>query len=268
MVLDFLTKTSPIDEDDINWIFTTFAWALENFDADFFQHKTQLIVLDENFFPGSFDSVHAMANGIFERVQNYCGLAHWPFELVEPEAFEAAPVALQVSLSDGLRGQESKITPYSAGYQALPISYQAQQINKPDALAASFAHGLAQHQLHQRQIAVPGGEAYRTQATEMIAVMMGFGLLMANTAYTFRGSCASCYNPAQNRQASLPESHAVYALALFCQVKGIDHKIPLKQLKKHLRSSYKKAYKDVQKRQPGLALLGESLMHSAHECRH
>ncbi|NRB40721.1 MAG: hypothetical protein HRU20_20005 [Pseudomonadales bacterium] len=254
-MLGLFNTQAPIDEESINWIFSCFSWALENFDARFFEKNTQLILLDENFFPGSFDSVHAMASGIFARVQDYSGLQHWPFELVEPEAFQATPIMLQAALSHSPRGQKKEISAYSADYHPLPISYQPQQINKPDALAASFAHLLAQHQLFQAQIDPPGGKETLPQATEIIAVMMGFGLLMANTAYTFRGGCGSCYNPAENRQAALSENHTLYALALFCHLKGIDNKVPLKQLKKHLRGIYKRAYKDITNRQEQLQQL-------------
>ncbi|NRB42372.1 MAG: hypothetical protein HRU20_28535 [Pseudomonadales bacterium] len=252
-------RSAPIDDASIDWIFSTFSWALENFDAQYFQHNTELILLDERFFPGSFDSVHAMASGIFERVKAYSGLQHWPFELVEPESFQMQPVTLQPQLMHNKRGENTQVTAYSSDYHALNLSYQPQQINKPDALAASFAHLLAQHQLFQSQLEVPGGETYVTQATEIIAVMMGFGLLMANTAYTFKGGCGSCYNPAANRQATLSENHCIYALALFCQLKGIDNKLVLKQLKKHLRSVYKRSYRDISQRESQLEKINEAL---------
>ncbi|CAA0096732.1 Uncharacterised protein [BD1-7 clade bacterium] len=245
-------RSAPIDEFSIDWMFSTFAWALENFDAKYFQYETELILPEERFFPGSFDSANAMAKGIFESVKTHAGLQHWPFEFVEPERFLPQPVALQQQLVTGKRGGSAQVTAYNADYHPLTLSYQPQQINKPDALASSYAHLLAQHQLFQSQLAVPGGEAYTAQATEIIAVMMGFGLLMANTAYTFKGGCGSCYNAAENRQATLSENHSVYALAMFCALKGVDNKLVLQQLKKHLRPVYKRSYRDIQSREQQL----------------
>jgi len=48
-----------------------------------------------------------------------------------------------------------------------------------------------------------------------------------------------------NRQASLPELETVYALALFCVLKGSDIKPVKKALKSHLNKPFKQAYKEV-----------------------
>lgn len=247
-MIELFKKSAPIDDANVEWIFLSFSWALEHFDAQYFTEKTELILLNEDFFPGSFDSAHAMAEGIFERVKAYCGLKHWPFELVQPEHFQTQAIALQGGLNPHQRGLKANISAYSPDYQALTLSYQPQQIKNPDALAASFAHLLAQHQLFQSQLAIPGGDAYANEVTEVMAIMMGFGVFFANTAYTFRGGCGSCYNPAANRQASLSEYNCVYALALFCHLKGLEQKTVGKQLKKHLRSVFKRCYNDVSQR--------------------
>ena len=256
-------RTAPIDESSIDWMFATFAWAIEHFDAQYFQENTELVLLDERFFPGSFTSAHAMASGIFDSVKTHSGLQHWPFELIEPERFQPETIALQPRLTTSKRGEGKQLTAYSADYQPLNLSYQPQQLNKPDAMAATFAHLLAQHQLFQSQLTVPGGETYTAQATEIIAVMMGFGLFIANTAYEFKGGCGSCYNPAANRQASLPENHCVYALAMFCALKGVDNKLVLKHLKKHLRGVYKRSYRDITSRDQQLAQLKAAVAKAA-----
>jgi len=76
---------------------------------------------------------------------------------------------------------------------------------------------------------------------------MGFGVLFANSAYTFRGGCGSCYNASANRQASLSENEILFALAVFCHLKKIDTKRANQGLKKHLKSSFTIARRQVEK---------------------
>jgi len=45
---------------------------------------------------------------------------------------------------------------------------------------------------------------------------------------------------------ALPNWTRVFALALFCQLKGIGYKEATRHLKKHLRRSYKKAVKQIE----------------------
>jgi len=54
--------------------------------------------------------------------------------------------------------------------------------------------------------------------------MIGYGVLLANSAYTFGGGCGSCYNATANRQPALTKLENVFALALFYQLKGIGFK--------------------------------------------
>jgi hypothetical protein len=80
---------------------------------------------------------------------------------------------------------------------------------------------MTQHLVAQSQLVPIGGENYFAEATEIVAVFMGFGILMSNSAYTFRGSCGRCYNADANRHASLSEDKMIFALAIFCRLKGI-----------------------------------------------
>ncbi len=47
--------------------------------------------------------------------------------------------------------------------------------------------------------------------------------MFANSAFTFRGSCGSCYNPNATRDTYLSEQEATYALAIFAVLKGITY---------------------------------------------
>ncbi|MBQ0729368.1 MAG: hypothetical protein KBT75_01635, partial [Oleispira antarctica] len=132
--------------------------------------------------------------------------------------------------------------------QPLFVFYNLQQTLKPEDLSASYAHVIAQHLIIQSKEQPPGGNQFFAEASEILASMMGFGVLLSNSAYTFRGGCGSCYNAMANRQPALTELDSVFTLALFCRLKGIRYQEATRHLKKHLCVSYKQAIKQIDQR--------------------
>lgn len=278
----FLKKGPLIDENNADFIFATVAWVLQNFDHDEFFNRTRLVAPSNEFFPGRVNSVDEKAQNIFQHTLRYTGLRHWPFELksmieratnsacqVQPmpqaelalikrDSFPQVPALNeQANKSAGKQTeQENKqgINEYGKPVlviktaQPLFVFYDPQQTLKPEDLSASFAHIIAQHVIIQSGLAPVGGQQFFAEASEVLASMMGFGVLLTNSAYTFRGGCGSCYNAMANRQPALTELDSVFTLALFCQLKGIGYKEATGDLKKHLRGSYKRAVTQIDQR--------------------
>jgi hypothetical protein len=242
-----------IDSSSADWIYETFEWALLNFDIQEFYQRSELVLPTNDFFPGSVDSVHAKAENIFGHTLKYTGLTHWPFRLEAPEIFKNLP-AHQIALTSIERNSVQVMLPVSYE-QPLSLTYNPQQTLKPEDLSSSFAHMIAQHMLLQSHKLPPGGVDYLTEGSEILAVFMGFGVMLTNSAYTFRGGCGSCYNAQANRVASLSENELVFALALYCRLKGIENSHAAAYLKKHLKSNYKRACKQIDKRPEILAKL-------------
>ena len=238
-----------ISSDSAEWIMTCFDWIITQFDKRRFIEETSLILPNSEFFPDKANELHQMATHIGERVINYAGLSHWPFQLVPPTEFSAEPPLLlgldchsRSQVADSIKVMDLTSPNTSP---ALVLSYASSQMKKPEDFVAGFAHLVAQHYLLQSQQLPPGGQEYFVEATEVIAVFMGFGVMLANSAYTFRGGCSRCYDPAANRQAALSEHEVVYALALFCLLKEIPARQALKALKPYLRPAYKRAVKQI-----------------------
>lgn len=245
-----------IETSSADWIYDTFEWAIQNFDKKEFFQRSQLIQPTNEFFPGSVDSVHAKAENIFRHTLKYAGLEHWPFRLQSPEVFENLPVQ-QMALIDVERNSCDEVLPVAMYERPFNITYNRQQTLKPEDLSSSFAHIIAQHLMLQSHQLPPGGVDYLIEGSEITAVYMGFGVMLANSAYTFRGGCGSCYNAQANRQASLSESEIVFSLALYCRLKEIPDPQVFACLKKHLKSDYKQACKQIDKRPEVLARLLE-----------
>ena len=246
-MLNFFKIKPLLTDEDALWILSTFHWALAEFDSEEFFQRTQLIEPSDKFFPGAVDSHQAMASTVFSATLKYTGLSHWPIQLVHPAAFNSQPPPrLNIDFSRPIKRNSStkSINPLPSELP-LAITYNINQTLKPVDLNASFAHYISQHLVAQSQLVTIGGKKYFAEATEIVAVFMGFGILMENSAYTFRGSCGRCYNAHANRHASLSEDKMIFALAIFCRLKGIKSDSVNIHLKKYLRRYFKQAIKQI-----------------------
>jgi hypothetical protein len=248
MLLGFLNSKPLLDEDSTLWLFDAFAWSLRNFDAAVFSRETRLILPTNQFFPGRESNAHGMANLILEKVKIHAGLNHWPCRAVDANTVSEIPIPSMIK--DPLRGSKCVAIEPAEERDKLIIPYHPSQLGKPQGLIASYAHLLARYLAQTAMELPPGGERFLPQATELLAVFMGFGIMIANSAYTFRGACGSCYNPLAERAASLSQDEATYALAIFCALKKIPDKEVLPHLKNYLRPVFKKAVKEIREKRP------------------
>ncbi len=169
-------------------------------------------------------------------------MERWPLALVEASCYQQVATP-KLSFSGQLRG--SDITVLNPENSTLPVVFNPAQLNQPQDMIAFYVQQLASMLIQQKQLLPPGGQECLPQAIEVLACVMGFGVMFANTAYQFKGGCGSCYNSRANRQAALPENDSVYCLALFSVLKSIPAKQVTPHLKKHLRSSFKTMVKEI-----------------------
>lgn len=235
-----------ISNEAADWIDECAEWTIGQFGAEAFWQHTELVLPDATYFPQKVSGPEPMAQYILARVAELSGVAHWPWQLCDARiASPAAPPLLETETHQRFVRGNPPVVPTPTFLQ---VPYITDQISKPQDLIASIAHTCAQHMLWQSQQTPPGGRDYFEQAAEVLALFSGFGIMLANSAYTYRGSCARCYNPRANRQASLSESESVYALALFCHLKKEPAKTVFKYLKPHLKNSFKLASKQIKNR--------------------
>ncbi|SCZ64168.1 hypothetical protein [Thiohalomonas denitrificans] len=250
-----LFRSEPLlDEASIWWLFDVYAWALKNFGSDVFYQETVLVVPTNEHFPGREQSVHGMAQLIFEQVRQHAGLSHWPARLVEPERFDpdARP---RLALQGAIRGGKG-ISPEVSEGESLVFTYDPNLIGNPQALIATFVHNFAHFLGSMADEEPPGGRENWPHLTEVLGVFMGFGLMLANSAFKApAGGCGSCAGPAAERTSFLSQYDMTYALALFAVLKGIPNKEVLRHLKKPLRPFFKRAVKDIKDRADALEML-------------
>lgn len=236
-----LFKPKPLlAEQEQQWLIDTFIWALKNFDAEFFAQHTRVVLPTAEFFPESVSSIEEMATKVFTRVIDYAGMQTWPIQLVAPQQLKPQ-VFPHFEFSKQIRGADSQLI--VPPHHVINISFNPNQINQPQDLVASFAATLATILIHHVGVLPPGGKDYLPQATDALSCFLGFGVMMSNTAYQFKGGCGSCYNPYANREAALSETHTVFIHALVSYFKQDTHS--KKHLKPHLRGQFKKAQKVI-----------------------
>ncbi len=195
-----------------------------------------------------------MAQIIFDKVKDYAALKHWPCRLSTEQSCATQPA--RVIISGALREINGVEPAYVAYEDRLTILYDPRQVRNPEAIIASFAHTLSHYLGTMAKDTPPGGEENWPHITEILSVFMGFGLMFANSAFVYRNvTCGSCQPATVNRTAYLSQYDITYALAIYCVLKDIPVRTAVANVKKTLRSYFKKAYKDVKKRQPELETL-------------
>lgn len=241
---NWLAPQQLVSDASAQWMIECFDYAGTYFDQQEFAQRTQLIQPTNQFFGGRVSSVEEKAANIFEHCINYAGVAHWPFQLVHAKQNLGYPTLTPDTVVIE-RNSQQKLPAVDTQNKRFLLTYNPQQTLKPEDLAASFSGLLAQYLIFHAPQLPPQGETLLAEASEVLAVYMGFGVVLANSAYTFRGGCGSCFNPSANRQASLTENEVLFALALFCHYKQLPASAATKHLKKHLKSSFKAAQRQV-----------------------
>lgn len=239
-----LFRSKPLlDESSTEWLFHAYAWALENFGREIFHRDTLLVTPSNRHFPEKLLATpEQKVAAAFGRVSDYACMQGWPYELtaLTPDMAPLPPPAIS---SVTPRGPQGAVR-IDDEKQRIPIAFDPAMIGKPLVLVAAFAQQLAYHLGRSIKVEVPGGESLRGPASDLLAVFMGFGLFLANSAMTAcRGGCSGCA-PVQ-KLGYLTEAEFLYALAIFCVLKDIRNEEVEPYLKKTLHPFFRKAIKEI-----------------------
>ena len=244
MLAKLFSPKKIIDENTQNWILDTFAWAIENFDINILKEDTRLVLPNNEFYPGRVSSIDEMAQAMFNNTKSYAGMQKWPIQLTA--AAPTSTTAIEdLRLGSTIRGEAADVVVNENG-EALMLGFTPNQVNQPQDLIAGISQALASILVISNKNLPPGGKECLPQAIDLVACFMGFGVILANTAYQFKGGCGSCNNASLNRQAALTEPETLYALALFCVLKKEQVKVVKTHLKAHLKKDFTHAYKSIE----------------------
>lgn len=240
-----LFRSKPLfDEGSTQWFFDTYSWALRNFGSDIFHEDTLLVTPTDRFFPDRDGSAEERAVSAFDRVRAYAGMQGWPCEVAALAPGMPPSPAPPVEFGAAPRGPQAVVSVGGEG-RGIPVAFDPALVRKPQVLIAIFAQQLAFHLGRAAREGSPGGDELFGPTTDLLAVFMGFGLFLANSALTV---CRSgCSGSAVSVQALgyLTEEEFAYALAIFCVLKKIPAGEVEPHLKKTLRPIFRKAAKEI-----------------------
>ena len=255
MFFNFGKKVELIEPESVLWMYDVFDWALASFDPQVFFNETILVTPTNAHFPGQAANEEELANLIFNKVKEYAGMKHWPCRLVDQRTLTEVKTPT-IMLEGALRGSKGVVLPHVDEEHKLTIAYHPVMLKEPQMIVATYAYTLAHYLGLMAPRTPPGGEENRSHVDELLAVFLGFGVMMANTAFTQTiKSCGSCAKPTLERTNYLSQYHITYALAVFCALKEVKQKEVLGYLKSTLHPFFKKALKEVNANLEGLERL-------------
>ncbi|MDP2560160.1 hypothetical protein [Psychrobium sp. 1_MG-2023] len=240
VVFKFFSPAPIIEPDVSDWIFRQYEQLFHALGKEAFINSTELILPTNDYFPAKATSANELAYESFKAVQQHLGLAAWPLDLV----IVPKPTGLtlpQLEFNQALYGKECVVKTNYSENNRIAIPLTPQSFGSAQTAVANIVMSLCASVYYYAPIELE--QTTESAQIELLATFMGFGLMLANTTYQFRGGCGSCYNPQANRHNSLSENEMVFSLALFCQLKGIPERKVLSFLKAYLKSPYKKSVK-------------------------
>jgi len=238
-------KRPLLDPAAAEWIVEAFEWALYAFGTDYFAERTVLVKPNDRHFPDRIGNANDLALKIFERVRAFSGMEGWPCRLAMQEAdpsIHMAPAVLVQGAPQGPAGTFRMRTSEDGAERHALITFNPKQLGDPESLVATFAHELAHYLAHSVKEKPPGGEEFEELATDVLAVVTGFGLFIANSAFKFRQyQSGTVQGWSVRQQGYLGRYEATYALAIFCALKDI----PRREVEPHLQSSLIPAFRQA-----------------------
>lgn len=188
-----------------------------------------LILPTGDFFPDKFDGSAASFAALMGRIQRHAGLGDLPVELalVTPEG-----EAQTVSCSSGACGGGGKIDTRldrvarrDDGTYAVAIGVG--EARNPTVLTTTLVRAVAT--MFMIECGAYEGEipADREPLTDLAAVLLGFGVIVANGSYIYMKGCSGVQVHSATR---MPVDEVTVALALFCKLHKIEGRIAARYL--------------------------------------
>lgn len=250
-MLSLFKPRLPVDAEEFEWLLAGFAWLMREFGGVERIEVTPLVLPTLAFFPPSKLEGHDRALELFGQVKALCGMADWQCDLLPG----AAERERQIVTAHALRHHTSPpLGTFGHDNGRYYITYNPSTLAQPPSLVATFAHELSHYLIHSAETAPPGGRELEEHATDLAAVFMGFGVLMANSAKSF-GQFQNFGEMGWQMQARgyLSENALTTGLALFVVASGADPVDAEAALKDYLRKPFRRAVKAVRRDHPDLA---------------
>jgi hypothetical protein len=254
----FRSKKNPIVPlSTLRWQIDTFAWLMRHTGGIQARRKAPLILPIDEFFPDRGLKGEEGVRTLFERVRTWAGMADWPCEL-RTLATDPPPIA-GLSFNEGRSSLSAGSFSVSDEPNAVPvITYDSSLQEDPMALVATFAHELGHYLCATFPEAPPGGTDLLEPATDVAAVFLGFGVFLANAAFSFEQLFEEGREGWQaRRHGYLTETELLSSLAIFCTLSEVSWREAAPHLDPHLPPLLKQVNGDLKLVEEALQALRE-----------
>lgn len=193
------------------------------------------------FFPDTFDGSAAGVAALMDRVLFHAGLSDAKVELaiVTPEGEEAA----KVSCASGACGGSGKIEARSdrvarRGGGGYTVTIGAGELGHAVVLTTAMVRATSFIFLSEAD-AIDGFPAEEVEpAIDLAAVMLGFGVLVANGSHITMKGCSSV---AVHSATKLHVAEVALALAIYCRLHGVNDRVAARHLDVTARDAFDEA---------------------------
>jgi len=243
----FFKRKPLISDDDYDFLIVSYEWLLRNFGGHHFYEQSSLVFPNEEYFPLNVKNGIVSANEVFEKVRHWAGLENWPCKLQAQEE-DIDPLIAPAMLIQGLPNSPKGTFKYDENDE-VTITYNPDLLSSPQDLISTFAHELSHYLTATSTEDPPGGWDNWEFLTDIAATFLGFGIFMANSAFSFKQySNAETMGWRASVSGYLSEGEHLYALGIFILLKDIPLDKAQQYLKPHLSKTLKQVVKDLQKR--------------------
>jgi hypothetical protein len=243
------------DEHLVQWHFEVWKWLLRNFGGYEQFAKQPLITPTPEFFPFRPRLEHAYFEEVFAAVKSHAGLGEWPCRL-EPLEEEHEQQQLLRRHSQAEWQTNGAAGTFEWQGEEVVIRYAPSQASNPTALVATLVHELMHYLLSSAETDPPGGWEEHEFHTDLACSFAGFGIFMANSAFSFQQWSDGVSGGWQtSRKGYLSESEHAFGLALFTTLSGGNPEEVLPFLKPNPHRHYCNALEELAHRQSDIAAL-------------
>jgi len=216
-----------------------------------------LILPNAEFFPDRFDGTPKSVASLMARIQDHAGLADLRVELtlVTPEGETQT-----VSCSSGACGGAGKIDPGLDRVArnedgSYTVTLGAAEVMSPVVLTTSMVRAVAYMFLTEADALADTPGPDREPLIDLTAVMLGFGVLLANGSYIYMKSCGGVKVHCATK---MPVDELTVALGVFCRLFDVPERTAAKHLELTPSEHFDEGYAWASSNAPVMKMLRKS----------
>ncbi|UOM35530.1 hypothetical protein [Acuticoccus sp. I52.16.1] len=236
-------KRRPLlDDDTAAWHLDNFAWLMREFGGGGDFARSRLVLPRPGYFSTDGETGHALAERLFAQVRRYCLIEDWHVDLI---ALDRPADAAAIGETFAVDARITAAASFAVDEHGVLITYSPEDLGRPMALIATFAHELAHYLVASADTPPLCTEDEEEFLTDLAACFLGFGVFLANARFEHQVG-AGTYG--WLRRGYLPERDLVFATAIFLAVKGLDPIEARDALDPHLGPQLDQALADLEGR--------------------